>query len=59
MPWSGSLGLHRAPWSRSGRCRLLLGLGRVFTANMTENMVLLAFGAAGEQGLSGLAQINR
>jgi hypothetical protein len=23
MPWSGSLGLHRAPWSRSGRCRLL------------------------------------
>ena len=28
-----------------------LGLGRVFTANMTANVVLLAFGAAGAQGL--------
>jgi uncharacterized membrane protein YoaK (UPF0700 family) len=28
-----------------------LGLGRVFTANMTGNVVLLAFGAAGTQGL--------
>jgi uncharacterized membrane protein YoaK (UPF0700 family) len=28
-----------------------LGLGRVFTANMTGNVVLLAFGAAGAQGL--------
>jgi len=28
-----------------------LGLGRVFTANMTGNVVLLAFGAAGTDGL--------
>jgi uncharacterized membrane protein YoaK (UPF0700 family) len=28
-----------------------LGLGRVFTANMTGNVVLLAFGATGAQGL--------
>jgi uncharacterized membrane protein YoaK (UPF0700 family) len=28
-----------------------LGLGRVFTANMTGNVILLAFGAAGTQGL--------
>lgn len=28
-----------------------LGLGRVFTANMTGNVVLLSFGAAGTQGL--------
>ena len=28
-----------------------LGLGRVFTANMTGNVVLLAFGAAGAEGL--------
>jgi Protein of unknown function (DUF1275) len=27
-----------------------LGLGRVFTANMTGNVVLLAFGAAGRRG---------
>ena len=27
-----------------------LGLGRVFTANQTGNVVLLAFGAAGAQG---------
>jgi uncharacterized membrane protein YoaK (UPF0700 family) len=32
-----------------------LGLGRVFTANMTGNIVLLAFGAAGAQGLPVLA----
>jgi uncharacterized membrane protein YoaK (UPF0700 family) len=32
-----------------------LGLGRVFTANMTGNVVLLAFGAAGAQGLPVLA----
>ncbi len=32
-----------------------LGLGRVFTANMTGNVVLLAFGAAGAQGLAVLA----
>src|SRR5437588_10823501 len=29
-----------------------LGLGRVFTANMTGNVVLLAFAAAGVPGLS-------
>jgi uncharacterized membrane protein YoaK (UPF0700 family) len=34
-----------------------LGLGRVFTANMTGNVVLLAFGAAGAQGLPVLAPI--
>ena len=33
-----------------------LGLGRVFTANMTGNVVLLAFGAAGAQGLPVLAR---
>jgi uncharacterized membrane protein YoaK (UPF0700 family) len=32
-----------------------LGLGRVFTANMTGNVVLLAFGANGAQGLPVLA----
>jgi uncharacterized membrane protein YoaK (UPF0700 family) len=32
-----------------------LGLGRVFTANQTGNVVLLAFGAAGTQGLPVLA----
>jgi uncharacterized membrane protein YoaK (UPF0700 family) len=32
-----------------------LGLGRVFTANMTGNVVLLAFGAAAAQGLPVLA----
>jgi uncharacterized membrane protein YoaK (UPF0700 family) len=32
-----------------------LGLGRVFTANMTGNVILLAFGAAGAQGLPVLA----
>ena len=32
-----------------------LGLGRVFTANMTGNAVLLAFGAAKAQGLPVLA----
>ena len=32
-----------------------LGLGRVFTANMTGNVVLLAFGATGAQGLPVLA----
>ena len=32
-----------------------LGLGRVFTANMTGNVVLLAFGAAGAHGLPVLA----
>ena len=32
-----------------------LGLGRVFTANQTGNVVLLAFGAAGAQGLPVLA----
>jgi uncharacterized membrane protein YoaK (UPF0700 family) len=32
-----------------------LGLGQVFTANMTGNVVLLAFGAAGAQGLPVLA----
>jgi uncharacterized membrane protein YoaK (UPF0700 family) len=32
-----------------------LGLGRVFTANMTGNVVLLAFGATGTQGLPVLA----
>jgi uncharacterized membrane protein YoaK (UPF0700 family) len=32
-----------------------LGLGRVFTANMTGNVVLLGFGAAGAQGLPVLA----
>lgn len=32
-----------------------LGLGRVFTANMTGNVVLLAFGAAKAQGLPVLA----
>jgi uncharacterized membrane protein YoaK (UPF0700 family) len=32
-----------------------LGLGRVFTANMTGNVVLLAFGVAGAQGLPVLA----
>jgi uncharacterized membrane protein YoaK (UPF0700 family) len=32
-----------------------LGLGRVFTANMTGNVVLLAFGAAGTDGLPVLA----
>ena len=32
-----------------------LGLGRVFTANMTGNVVLLAFGAARAQGLPVLA----
>jgi uncharacterized membrane protein YoaK (UPF0700 family) len=32
-----------------------LGLGRVFTANMTGNVLLLAFGAAGAQGLPVLA----
>jgi uncharacterized membrane protein YoaK (UPF0700 family) len=32
-----------------------LGLGRVFTANMTGNVVLLAFGAAGAQGVPVLA----
>ena len=32
-----------------------LGLGRVFTANMTGNVVLLAFGAAGAQELPVLA----
>jgi uncharacterized membrane protein YoaK (UPF0700 family) len=32
-----------------------LGLGRVFTANITGNVVLLAFGAAGAQGLPVLA----
>jgi uncharacterized membrane protein YoaK (UPF0700 family) len=30
-------------------------LGQVFTANMTGNVVLLAFGAAGTQGLPVLA----
>ena len=30
-------------------------MGRVFTANMTGNVVLLAFGAAGAQGLPVLA----
>ena len=34
-----------------------LGLGRVFTANMTGNVVLLAFGAARAQGLPVLAPI--
>jgi uncharacterized membrane protein YoaK (UPF0700 family) len=34
-----------------------LGLGRVFTANMTGNVVLLAFGAAGAQGLPVLAPL--
>jgi uncharacterized membrane protein YoaK (UPF0700 family) len=32
-----------------------LGLGRVFTANMTGNVVLLGFGTAGAQGLPVLA----
>jgi uncharacterized membrane protein YoaK (UPF0700 family) len=32
-----------------------LGLGRVFTANQTGNVVLLAFGAAGAEGLPVLA----
>jgi uncharacterized membrane protein YoaK (UPF0700 family) len=32
-----------------------LGLGRVFTANQTGNVVLLAFGAAGTEGLPVLA----
>jgi uncharacterized membrane protein YoaK (UPF0700 family) len=32
-----------------------LGLGRVFTANMTGNVLLLAFGAAGGPGLPVLA----
>jgi len=32
-----------------------LGLGRVFTANMTGNVVLLGFGATGAQGLPVLA----
>jgi len=32
-----------------------LGLGRVFTANMTGNVVLLAFGATRAQGLPVLA----
>ena len=32
-----------------------LGLGRVFTANMTGNVVLLAFGATGARGLPVLA----
>ena len=32
-----------------------IGLGRVFTANMTGNVVLLAFGATGAQGLPVLA----
>jgi uncharacterized membrane protein YoaK (UPF0700 family) len=34
-----------------------LGLGRVFTANMTGNIVLLAFGIAGSGGLPVLAPI--
>ena len=32
--------------------RLLLALGNVFTANMTGNVVLLGFAAAGTSGLS-------
>ncbi len=34
-----------------------LGLGHVFTANMTGNIVLLGFGIAGDQGLPVLAPI--
>src|SRR5271165_4420033 len=34
-----------------------LGLGRVFTANMTGNIVLLGFGVAGSGGLPVLAPI--
>src|SRR5947199_2057489 len=34
-----------------------LGLGRVFTANMTGNVVLLGFGIAGSGGLPVLAPI--
>jgi uncharacterized membrane protein YoaK (UPF0700 family) len=34
-----------------------LGLGRVFTANQTGNVVLLAFGAARAQGLPLLAPV--
>jgi uncharacterized membrane protein YoaK (UPF0700 family) len=36
----------------TGRCRQLPRLGRVFVANMTGNMVLLGFAAAGVSGLS-------
>src|SRR5207302_3844994 len=34
-----------------------LGLGRVFTANMTGNIVLLGFGVAGAGGLPVLAPV--
>src|SRR2546423_10298345 len=34
-----------------------LGLGRVFTANMTGNVVLLGFGIAGSQGLPVVAPV--
>ena len=34
-----------------------LGLGRVFTANMTGNVVLLGFGIAGSRGLPVLAPL--
>ena len=34
-----------------------LGLGRVFTANMTGNIVLLGFGIAGSQGLPVIAPL--
>src|SRR5438132_9567142 len=34
-----------------------LGLGRVFTANMTGNVVLLGFGLAGGSGLPVLAPV--
>src|SRR6266498_4060839 len=34
-----------------------LGLGRVFTANMTGNIVLLGFGIAGSAGLPVLAPL--
>jgi uncharacterized membrane protein YoaK (UPF0700 family) len=35
-----------------------LGLGRVFTANMTGNVVLLGFGIAGSRGLPVLAPVS-
>jgi hypothetical protein len=36
-----------------------LGLGRVFTANMTGNVVFLAFAIAGAQGLSSARRFSR
>src|SRR5437868_15296221 len=36
-----------------------LGLGRVFTANMTGNVVLLGFGVAGAGGLPVVAPVVR